>query len=175
MLFIIGDIVCYKSQNSLLELGQIIDVLPNYNYIVKFVIYTKHREIITQEINPKYLYHNNVNNFINNMSNNEIYKIHLENIEKNINNNKIQVVNIDNIKINYKTIPKGVYDAITYEDIKDGDILVDFLRCNNKTENDYDTYYKESTLTFILKMNKNPYTMESIDKNSIVKYIATMK
>jgi len=172
MLFIVGDIVCYKFQIAQPELGQIIDILPNYNCIVKFAIYLNYREVMIQEIAPQYLRHINVNEFINNIVNNQTYKIHLENIDNFFEKKKILE---KNQIFSHKTIPKGVYDAITYEDINDGDILVDFLRIDNKTENDFDTYYKESTLTSVLKMNKNPYTMKSIDKNTIVKYVATMK
>jgi len=74
--------------------------------------------------------------------------------------------------VGIKIIPKNAEDAITFENINDGDILIDFKRDNNKTEYDYGTYYKESTLKFILQSNKNQFTMEQLDKSSIVKYTA---
>ena len=73
--------------------------------------------------------------------------------------------------IGYKTIPKNSSDIITFEDIVDGDILIDFLR-DTKTEYEYGIYYKESTLNTILQSNKNQFTMKPIDIKSIVKYIA---
>jgi hypothetical protein len=70
-----------------------------------------------------------------------------------------------------RIVPKESYDIITYEDINDGDILIDFLR-DDKTEYEYNTYYKESTLEYILQNKKNQFTMKPIDIASIVKYIA---
>ena len=74
--------------------------------------------------------------------------------------------------VGYKTIPKNSTDIITFEDINDGDILINFNRETNKTEYDCDAYYKESTLNEILKTKKNQFTLKSIDISSIVKYTA---
>jgi hypothetical protein len=69
----------------------------------------------------------------------------------------------------FKQIPKNSVDSITYEDINENDILIDFKRDNN-TEFFYDAYYKESSIFDILKSNKNPFTMLPLDQDSIVKY-----
>jgi hypothetical protein len=71
-----------------------------------------------------------------------------------------------------KIIPKNAEDTITFENIQDGDILIDFKRDNNKSEYECGAFYKESTLKFILESNKNQFTMEKLDKSSIVKYTA---
>jgi hypothetical protein len=71
-----------------------------------------------------------------------------------------------------KIIPKNSLDAITYDEILEGDILINFNRSTNKTEYDYDTYYKESTLKNILISKKNPFTMKELDLNSFTKYEA---
>ena len=86
-----------------------------------------------------------------------------------IDNNQNENIEIPNI--GFKTIPKNSSDIITFEDIVDGDILIDFLR-DTKTEYEYGIYYKESTLDAILKSKKNQFTMKPIDIKSIVKYIA---
>lgn len=72
--------------------------------------------------------------------------------------------------IGFKPIPINSYDIITYEDIQDGDILINFNRDDNKTEYDYGAFYKESSLQFILENKKNPFTMNKLDINSLVKY-----
>ena len=77
--------------------------------------------------------------------------------------------------IGFKTIPKNSSDVITFEDIQNGDILIDFKRDSIKSEYDCNTFYKESTLKFILETNKNQFTMEPIDKDSIVKYTAIIE
>jgi len=83
---------------------------------------------------------------------------------------------IKNIKhIGSKNIPVNSMDIITYEEINDGDILIDFNRDLNKTEYDYNAFYKESTLIEILKNKKNQFTMKDIDISSIVKYTAEIK
>jgi hypothetical protein len=89
-----------------------------------------------------------------------------------INNNQF---NIDIPNIGFKNIPKDSTDVITLESIKMGDILIDFKRDDNKSEYDYDVYYKESSLKYILETNKNPFTMETLNRNSIVKYIAVIE
>ena len=75
--------------------------------------------------------------------------------------------------IGNKKIPKGSYDIITYEEINDKDILIDFKR-DHKTEYEYNTFYKESSLDNIIKSGKNQFTMLSIDYNSVVKYTAEL-
>jgi hypothetical protein len=74
--------------------------------------------------------------------------------------------------IGTKIIPNNAEDSITFEDIQDGDILIDFKRNDSKTEYECGALYKESTFEFILRSNKNQFTMEPLDKNSIVKYTA---
>lgn len=73
-----------------------------------------------------------------------------------------------------RIVPKGSYDIITYEDINDGDILIDFFR-DNKTEYEHNTFYKESTLEHILQNKKNQFTMKPIDIATIVKYKAQIE
>jgi hypothetical protein len=80
---------------------------------------------------------------------------------------------IKNIKhVGSRNIPINSTDIITYEEINEGDILIDFNRDSNKTEYDYNVFYKESTLIEILKSKKNQFTMKDIDISSIVKYSA---
>jgi hypothetical protein len=81
----------------------------------------------------------------------------------------------ENPHIGTKIIPKNAEDAITFENIQDGDILIDFKRNDNKSEYDCGAFYKESTLKFILQSNKNQFTMEQLDKSSIVKYTAVIE
>jgi hypothetical protein len=69
----------------------------------------------------------------------------------------------------FKQIPKNSVDSITYEDINENDILIDFKRDNN-TESFYGAYYKESSFFDILKSNKNPFTILPLDQDSIIKY-----
>jgi len=88
-----------------------------------------------------------------------------------LNDNSYDYLEIPNI--GSKTIPKNSSDIITFEDIVDGDILIDFLR-DTKTEYEYGVYYKESTLDAILKSRKNQFTMEQINIKSIVKYRANI-
>ena len=82
------------------------------------------------------------------------------------------IENNDIVNIGTKIIPSNAEDAITFENINEGDILIDFKRDNNKTEYDCGAYYKESTLNFILQSKKNQFTMEGLDYSSIVKYVA---
>jgi len=86
--------------------------------------------------------------------------------------NPIKNINIPHV--GSRIVPKRSYDIITYEDINDGDILIDFLR-DDKTEYEYNTYYKESTLEYILQNKKNQFTMKPIDIASIIKYIAKIE
>jgi hypothetical protein len=78
------------------------------------------------------------------------------------------IINLIPIKMN-KIIPTGSTDIITYEDINDNDIIIDFKR-DSKTESEHGAYYKESSFIDIFKGNKNPFTMLPLDANSIVKY-----
>jgi hypothetical protein len=73
-----------------------------------------------------------------------------------------------------KIVPANAEDSITFETIENGDILVDFKRTENKTEYECGALYKESTLEFILRSNKNQFTMEPLDKSSIIKYTAVL-
>lgn len=79
---------------------------------------------------------------------------------------------IENIRyIGKKIIPRGSCDTITHEEIKNDDILIDFKR-DHRTEYEYDTFYKESSLDTILKMGKNQFTLLPLNVESIVKYFA---
>jgi hypothetical protein len=71
-----------------------------------------------------------------------------------------------------KIIPKDSVDVITFEDINEGDILINFNRYENKTEFDCGAYYKESTLRNILVGKKNPFTLKELDLSSFTKYEA---
>lgn len=75
--------------------------------------------------------------------------------------------------IGIKIVPKNSIDVITFEDINEGDILINFNRYNNKTEYDCGAYYKESSLKNILLSKKNPFTMKELDISSFTKYKAT--
>ena len=70
-----------------------------------------------------------------------------------------------------KIIPKSSYDIITYEEINNDDILIDFKR-DDKTEYEYGAYYKESNLQSLLESLKNPFTMNKLDIESLVKFKA---
>ena len=64
-------------------------------------------------------------------------------------------------------VPPGSIDIITYEKLKDGDIIVDFLRTDTEYESKFNTYYLESTFN---TLTKNPFTNKPIDKSSIIRY-----
>ena len=64
-------------------------------------------------------------------------------------------------------VPPGTIDIITYEELKDGDIIVDFLRTDTEYESKFNTYYLESTFN---TLTKNPFTNKPIDKSSIIRY-----
>lgn len=74
--------------------------------------------------------------------------------------------------IGTKIVPKNSTDLITFEDINEGDILINFNRYKNKTEYDCGAYYKESSLKNILLSKKNPFTMKELDLSSFTKYQA---
>jgi hypothetical protein len=162
MKFNIGDIIKYQFRPILnhLEVGKIIQLIEPRNYIVEFIIYNNYRENIIQEITEDYLSTCNLNDY-KYLLNNPFY------------NNSISNIIIKHIGT--REIQNESLDAITYEYIKDGDILIDFIRNQDKTEYDYDTYYKESHLEFILKNKKNLFTGLPIDIKSIVKYTAKCK
>lgn len=71
-----------------------------------------------------------------------------------------------------KIIPNNSVDALTFDEIMEGDLLINFNRFSDKTEYDYDTFYKESTLRNILIAKKNPFTMKELDLSSFTKYEA---
>ena len=97
----------------------------------------------------------------------------LHTVPKNITGPYCNDTIIKNIKhVGSRNIPINSTDIITYEEINEGDILIDFNRDLNKTEYDYNVFYKESTLIEILKNKKNQFTMKDIDISSIVKYSA---
>jgi len=78
--------------------------------------------------------------------------------------------NIPNIGT--KIIPRDSTDVITFDDINEGDILINFNRYENKTEYDCGAYYKESSLKSILESKKNQFTMKELDLSSFTKYEA---
>jgi hypothetical protein len=178
MQFKVGDIVKYvfnKSDNKYDrgELGQIIKIVGS-NCIVNFIVYRKHRsypydEVIVntiQEISFYYLSISNINEFINNIDHTQ-YCIELH-----------RLINLFDTRFPLeepRVLPLKATDAITFEDIKNGDILVDFIRNDNKTEYYYHTYYKESTMKHILKTMKNPFTNASLNMDSVVKYPAILR
>ena len=167
----IGDIVVYKFKSipKHIEIVKIIAKIEPSNYIVEFIIYEKYRNntnIIIQDIYNMYLSSCLLNNYMH-LTNNPSYSIN--NKYFNLINNTIPI-NIESI-IESRIVPKDSMDVITYEEIKDGNILVDFLR-DDKTEYDHNTYYKESTLKYIMESKKNQFTMKPIDIATIVKYKA---
>jgi hypothetical protein len=157
-------------------LWQIIKFIGS-NCIVNFIVYKKHRlypygAIVAepmntiQEISFYYLTKFNINEFINSINHNQYY------IELN------RLINLSDTRFPLeepRVIPLKSMDAITFEDIKNGDILIDFIRNDNKTEYYYHTYYKESTMEHILKTMKNPFTNASLIIDSVVKYPAILR
>ena len=170
----IGDIVVYKfnSIHNHIEIAKIIAKIEPSNYIVEFIIYEKYRNntnIIIQDIYNMYLSSCLLNNYMH-LINNPSYSINNKYID--LVNNTIPI-NLESI-IESRSVPKDSIDVITYEDIKDGDILVDFLR-DDKTEYEHNTFYKESTLKYIMESKKNQFTMKPIDITTIVKYKAQIE
>ena len=181
MQFKVGDIVKYnfpKSDNKYDqgELGQIIK-FNGSNCIINFIVYKKYRlhpygvtvaepMNTIQEISFYYLSKYNINEFINNINHNQ-YCIELD-----------RLINVSDTRFPLgepRVVPLKSIDAITFEDIKNGDILIDFIRNDNKTEYYYHTYYKESTMEHILNTMKNPFTNATLDINSVVKYPAILR
>ena len=80
------------------------------------------------------------------------------------------ISHLNNIKI--IIIPQGSIDIITYEKLKDRDIIIDFLRTDTKYESEFNTYYLESTFN---TLTKNQFTYKPIDKSSIQKYTVRCK
>lgn len=176
MQFKVGDIVkydFYKSDNKYDkgELGQIIKINGS-NCIVNFIVFKKYRTIdpesvnTIQDISYYYLSKYNINEFINEIDHNKYYiELH-------------RLINLFDTRFpleDPRVVPLKSSDAITFEDIKNGDILVDFIRNDNKTEYYYHTYYKESTMEHILKTMKNPFTNASLDMDSVVRYPAIVR
>ena len=167
----IGDIVAYKFKSipKHIEIAKIIAKIEPSNYIVEFIIYNKYindTNIIIQDIYNIYLSSCVLNNYMH-LTNNPSYSIN--NKYFNLINNTIPI-NLESI-IESRSVPKDSMDIITYEEINDGDILVDFLR-DDKTEYEHNTFYKESTLKYIMESKKNQFTMKPIDIATIVKYKA---
>ena len=88
-----------------------------------------------------------------------------------LNNEKNRLLTIPNV--GSKNIPSNSADIITFEDIIDGDILIDFLR-DTKTEYEYGAYYKETTFNNIMKSGKNQFTLTPIDQKTVIKYKANI-
>jgi hypothetical protein len=72
-----------------------------------------------------------------------------------------------NIPIINKIIPHGSYDAITFNEFVENDIIVDFLRTNTQYESEFDTYYSEDTFN---QLSKNPMSNLAIDYGLIKKF-----
>jgi hypothetical protein len=140
-------------------------ISPSNNYISNV------SAIVIPEENKNITVYNYEYNISNTILNTTIYS----SIQTNYNYEYIKTDDIIRERINlipitdFKQIPKNSVDSITYEDINENDILIDFKRDNN-TESFYGAYYKENTLFEILKSNKNPFTMLPLDQDSIVKY-----
>lgn len=64
-----------------------------------------------------------------------------------------------------KSIPAGSEDAITREDIKNGDSMIDF-----DNEASFNRYYLETTYPQL--RGKNPFTNNEIDTSTVQKYTA---
>jgi len=124
-------------------------LFPLYNYI-----FSGNTITTSNYIDPLYYYINSGYDYYG--------IINIQNIENIINSIPI---------VENKIIPKGSTDTITYDDINNNDILIDFKR-DTKTEYEYGVYYKESNLKSLLESNKNPFTMNKLDINSIVKFKA---
>jgi hypothetical protein len=71
------------------------------------------------------------------------------------------------IEIINKFIPYGSYDAITFNEFIENDIIVDFLRTTTLYESEFDTYYSEKTFNQLIK---NPMSNLSIDYSLIKKF-----
>jgi hypothetical protein len=71
------------------------------------------------------------------------------------------------MEILYKIIPHGSYDAITFNEFVENDIIVDFLRTTTQYESEFDTYYSENTFN---QLCKNPMSNLAIDYNLIKKF-----
>jgi hypothetical protein len=177
----VGDIVRYEFNKTLNkyergELGQIIK-LNKSSCIVNFIVFKKYRLYpygvsvaepmnTIQEISYYYISKDKINEFINNIDHNQYF------IELN------RLIDLSDTRFPLeepRVVPLKSIDAITFEDIKNGDILVDFIRNDNKTEYYYHTYYKESTIQHILQTMKNPFTNASLIMDSVVKYPAIVR
>lgn len=164
MKFNVGDVVTYRFNHLItkhLEIGRVIEVIKPNNYIIELLIYIKGRYTLIQNIDEWYLSKCNIDDYTY-LLDNPIYT----------------TTSIFDYVINHvgtREIPKSSIDAITFEDINEGDVLIDFLRTSNKTEYDFNAYYKESHLDFFLKNRKNLFTGLPIDKQSIVKYTCLIK
>jgi hypothetical protein len=66
-----------------------------------------------------------------------------------------------------KIIPHGSYDAITFNEFVENDIIVDFLRTNTQYESEFDTYYCEDTFN---KLSKNPMSNLVINTSLLKKF-----
>lgn len=161
MKFNVGDVVVYRFSppiNDHIEIGKVIEIIEPKNYIIELLIYIKHRSNLTQNIIEYYLSPGNINDYT--------YLLNKPTYTSDIIVNNI---------IEPREIPKDSFDAITFENIKDGEILLDFPRNSNKTEYDFDTYYKESHLDFIVRNKKNLFTGLPINTSTIVRYSCFIK
>ena len=72
-----------------------------------------------------------------------------------------------NIEIIDKIIPYKTFDAITFIEFVENDIIVDFLRTTTQYESDFNTYYSENTFN---QLYKNPMSNLAIDYALIKKF-----
>jgi hypothetical protein len=72
-----------------------------------------------------------------------------------------------NIPIEDKIISYKTFDAITFIEFVENDIIVDFLRTTTQYESDFDTYYSENTFN---QLYKNPMSNLAIDYALIKKF-----
>ena len=142
----------------------IINIPNNYNDYGAYIIPTSYNmtnyTTIYSNLNSSTYNHTTINN--------AIYTNHWSVV----NREEVIIENINIPHVGVKSIPRNSSDVITFDDINDGDILIDFKRDSTKSEYDCGAYYKESTLRFILQSRKNQFTLLPIDIDSIVKYTA---
>jgi hypothetical protein len=72
-----------------------------------------------------------------------------------------------NIKIIDKIIPYKTFDAITFIEFVENDIIVDFLRTTTQYESEFNMYYNENTFN---QLCKNPMSNLAIDYTLIKKF-----
>jgi ankyrin repeat protein len=100
-----------------------------------------------------------------------------DNILNNINNFTLEIQEIINEMTTPKNIPtrnikRGTENVIMGDEIKNGNIMVNFPR-NNKYESEYNAYYKKNTYN-ALNPKKNPITRAPINISKTILYKAKL-